>query len=1003
MITEGKNCMRNQMTKKPAILSGILCILCALCLALGIAFASNARIASASADAAEEGGNVLYEQDFSSSLEGDIANNIAVSDGAGTITSNQSFNLPLTQMAASNNYSVAFDLKLTGTTEVYVHFVGLDGTNNSNIYLRIVGQGAYLCITDNFGHDIYNNTGDLHGGLDATRVSLDDFAHFELVHFEGYLELWVNGTRRCVSHLCDFGNNNYMSRSPIEEGTITAIALHAQNANAAVVDNIRVTEPTGAATSYSETNADITTSSSKTFPLSALNLYRENFLAEASFVITDETASGYYPTIKLYGLNASLRSNNQKEYAVNVQALVNGTSFQPQIMWQPEDPETAWDGVTGAEVTVAQGQTVTMRVEVYGDHFDLYVNGEISVSTTFTEMGLEEGRVQYIRVQSGNGGAAWTQFSYAGYEAESAVSVTADETTVMAGESVTLRADFFGTRGENFVWYVNDEAQPEESTTLTLSDLTPGTYTVQYKNDTLASDKIVVTVVDKMITLTSDTTQIYPTEEIVITAQLQGDFAGETLTWYVNGEAQEEQGTTLTLSNLAAGTYTVQYNSANVESNEFTFTVLESSVEVTTEKNSYFVGEKAVFEAELAGLSDEEVIEWYVDGTKQEGVTGASFELDLSDAEAGSKIVVYAQTVSGVKSNEVTIGIAFDVMASIKENEFYKTIYEDVIEEDGTYGNFSVGKDESGELYLYSEVSSNSTYYTMNAKMPTNVQYLFEYELYIPADISTTNYVYPCLAGLNSKYPAGMVEIAWEVNAEGVRPYVKDQSTGKEYLHTDYGFGLDLTYEGGTAKKGDWNTITVAVSGNYISTYINGEMALFFEMIGATVPSGASFNLFPDGGVGVVPVRIRNISFSGIVEPAPDLVSVTVSLSSVSMQAGGTVTATAMLNPFNAEANAISWYVNGTKVEGANELTYSFTTETAGEYRISCEIDGIRSAEKTVTVNAADGGNAGGGDTTNGGGNTGLWIGIGVAAGVIVIAAAVTAVLVIRKKKNNNG
>lgn len=315
---------------------------------------------------------------------------------------------PSVQMTASNNYSVAFDLKLTGTTEVYVHFVGLDGTNNSNIYLRIVGQGAYLCITDNFGHDIYNNTGDLHGGLDATPVALEDFAHFELVHFEGYLELWVNGTRRCVSHLCDFGNNNYMSRSPIEEGTITAIALHAQNANAAVVDNIKVTEPTGAATSYSETNADITTSSSKTFPLSALNLYRENFLAEASFVITDETASGYYPTIKLFGLNASLRSNNQKEYAVNVQALVNGTSFQPQIMWQPEDPETAWDGVTGTEVTVAQGQTVTMRVEVYGDHFDLYVNGEISVSTTFTEMGLEEGRVQYIRVQSGNGGAAQT-------------------------------------------------------------------------------------------------------------------------------------------------------------------------------------------------------------------------------------------------------------------------------------------------------------------------------------------------------------------------------------------------------------------------------------------------------------------------------------------------------------------------------------------------------------------------------------------------------------------
>ena len=113
-------------------------------------------------------------------------------------------------------------------------------------------------------------------------------------------------------------------------------------------------------------------------------------------------------------------------------------------------------------------------------------------------------------------------------------------------------------------------------------------------------------------------------------------------------------------------------------------------------------------------------------------------------------------------------------------------------------------------------------------------------------------------------------------------------------------------------------------------------------------------------------------------------------------QAGGTVTATATLNPFNAEANAIAWYVNGEKVEGANELSYAFTTDTPGEYKIYCEIDGVKSAEKTITVTAA----TAGGDT-GGGSNTGMWIGIGIAIGVVVIAAVAVTVVMVRKKKKN--
>ena len=420
---------------------------------------------------------------------------------------------------------------------------------------------------------------------------------------------------------------------------------------------------------------------------------------------------------------------------------------------------------------------------------------------------------------------------------------------------------------------------------------------------------------------------------------------------------------------------------------------MDSKVEVTTEKNNYLAGETAEFTAELSGMAEDTAIEWYVNGEKQDGASSATFELDLSALEAGDSATVYAMA-AGVQSNEVSVRVAFDVKEQIEGDEYYKTVYEDVLETGGTYGNFSVGEDEDGSLYLYSEVQNASTYYTVNATMPSGVDYMFEYDLYIPGDISTTNYVYPTLAGLNSTYPAGQVEMAWEVNAEGVRPYVKDQSTNREYLHTEYGFGLDLTYEGGIAKKGDWNTITVAVSGSYISMYINDALALFFEMPTATVASGIGFNLFPDGGAGVVPVRIRNIVISGVSEPAPDLTAVNVSLSGISVEVGGTITATASLTPFNAEANEISWYVNGEKVDGATALTYAYTAETAGEYTIYCVIDGIQSASRTFTVTAAGGGNGGGGS------NTGLWIGLGIGLGVVVIAAIVVIVIVMRKKKN---
>ncbi|MFQ7077062.1 MAG: hypothetical protein ACLRSW_03525 [Christensenellaceae bacterium] len=180
--------------------------------------------------------------------------------------------------------------------------------------------------------------------------------------------------------------------------------------------------------------------------------------------------------------------------------------------------------------------------------------------------------------------------------------------------------------------------------TLVLSDLAAGSYTVQYKSDTIASKEVVITVVDKMVTISSEETEIYPTETITVTAVLQGDFEGETFAWYLNGERASRN--LCHVCQSTAGKYTVQYKSESSASNELVFTVLESKVEVTTEKNSYENGEKATFTAEMTGLPETEEIFWYVDGVKQEGVSGETFELDMSAYATGDKVIVYAETSS---------------------------------------------------------------------------------------------------------------------------------------------------------------------------------------------------------------------------------------------------------------------------------------------------------------------------------------------------------------------
>lgn len=150
--------------------------------------------------------------------------------------------------------------------------------------------------------------------------------------------------------------------------------------------------------------------------------------------------------------------------------------------------------------------------------------------------------------------------------------------------------------------------------------------------------------------------------------------------------------------------------------------------------------------------------------------------------------------------------------------------------------------------------------------------------------------------------------------------------------------------------------------------------------------------------------------------PIPAVSGVTVTLSKTSATVGETVTCTASATPSDAQPKTYTWYVNDVKTGGGS--TYSLKPDAAGTYKIRCEIDGVKSAEQSVTFTAATGDNNGdnnnndnnnqGGNGNDGtvndddkkdGANVGLIVGLTVGA-VVVVAAVVAVIVIVRKKKN---
>ena len=936
--------------------------------------------------AAEE--NVVMSDDFSgeTSIFGE---NASLANGEATITrENSMFNIPFPEdkLLDSNNYVISFDMRYAADTHFYLHLLGLNGDDGSNIYFHCEANGMYLSLSDFYGHSIYNNSGDDNGGLDYNQVFLTEFAHFEIVHYNGYLELWANGVRRLVSHLSNFGNNRYVTRDEIAEGIITGLGFHAEKANAVVIDNLVVKEAVASDTAYFAASNETNAGNVRFLPLSARNLDQGNFRVTGTFVIADEAAVDYWPTINLYGLNASMVQTNGRSYGINFQSHMSGLQAQPEIYAQTDSVEWVSGGAAEA-VMLTSGQELQYQIDVWGDHIQFYINGQLKLDTSFTAMGLVKGHLQYIRISSGYG-AYWKDVSYVGLDAETGAVITSDaKSEMMTGSTVTLNAAAFGAAtDEAFAWYVNGEQRSEAGQQLVLADLAEGKYEVVYKSASFTSNVVKFEVISKKIYISADALEIYPDGSAVFAAELTGDFAADALAWYVNGEKHTDGADPLTLSGLAAGTYVVTLKGGDTVSNTLTLTVKPASLEVSVSKHIFKQNETAELTAAVVGADGGEIA-WFINGVAAEGSDVLS--IDMSAYNEGDKIVVTA-ACGDLTSKEMLLYVSADLLGSITSDEIYEQISKMEITADGTYGTHAVGTDDGNYLYM-TEAGGSWCNYT--GAMPGQTGFVWEYKVFVPADISGKYYVYPCMTALDSNYASAMMETAIEVSPEGIRPYFKNQGSGTEYLHTQYGLGVDTSYAG-VSKLGQWNTIALAVKGTQAAMYINGEQVLFVTIATMGVPAGISVNMWPDAG-DTIPLKLKDFSVSGLVSPAPDLESVSISVSKVEAKVGEQVKFSANLNPFNAEANEIAWYVNGAKVDGS-DMSYTFTAEAAGTYQVHCVIDGITSAEKTITVVAENAGGSTTGDPAPSNDGTGLIIGIVVA---VVVIGGVVAVILIKKRK----
>lgn len=911
--------------------------------------------------------------------------------------------LDASKLTDDNNYEISFDMIYTAPESAYLHLVGLDSTTPGNIYLELIGGSTYWRLANFGAGDIYNNSGDDQGcyWTNLPPVMQTTGAKIKFIILDDVVEVWADGTRIISVTLSEFGNRRYMERREIVKGIFTGFAFDIRGAaGSALIDNFEIREVELKETSY--VSEERIGGGGGILPLTYQNLYKENYHVEADFeihqtLVTNGEVHGYPKLQLLSNFINGPQSGNPSCY-INSQLYLDREFATGWIGAVQEDGN--WNGVGANTYVQSSLERAVFRVAVdsIGNNLTFTTSAVVPgadethlvdvVNTTYSALGTSVDKDELLQIAVQNEYSDVIRFEYHGFDGDTAAVATIDKTRALVGTEVTATAKTFGN-ATGFEWYLDGNATGVTELVYSSTTLTEGTHTLAYSNGTVSSQELTVEVFSNMITVTGSATEVYPTDEITFTANAQGEFDGVTLEWYVNDQKVTQTGETLTLTGLEPGAYKVVCKGGTVTSNEVTFTVLEPKITISSTKGSYLVDDTASFTATVLGLAESDTITWYVNGEATTS-TGTTFDYVVK-GEGGDSIEVKAVSASGTESNVFVVTVAEDILAALEADENWKNIYTQEVSE--PFGPYEVVEDPNGNYYHPTNAGGGN-----DAQFPAinfaSKQFEMTYDIYIPEEVGTYSgeyYVYPQFFGLDSRHSNDAIEVALAVGSEKIRPYVKTHNAGEVYNEDgkSCSTGVDLAYGAGTVNFG-WNNISFVFDGSQVAAYVNGTMAMYFTATWITIPTGICMSMYPGSG-GAIPLGFKNFKVNSIVLPAPDVTGVNISASKVTAEVGETVVLTATVAPYNAEPKSIKWFVNGEEVD-CTTLSYSFTAQEAGSYSITCEIDGVTSEAKVITVTAAQTGE----DPKPSGNNPGLVIGI-VAGAAVVLAAGLFIILKKRK------
>lgn len=142
-------------------------------------------------------------------------------------------------MAASNNYSISFDLNNANAGLSIMLYNLADGSDCTRVYIGTDGspmiQVAYAGYSEWYG--LYRGAGTEAGVLvdAAVEVPADGTVHIKVIHEDGVLTLKVNDVIYMTTAISALN-------AKVTEGSITKIGLECESENAATVSNLVVSE-----------------------------------------------------------------------------------------------------------------------------------------------------------------------------------------------------------------------------------------------------------------------------------------------------------------------------------------------------------------------------------------------------------------------------------------------------------------------------------------------------------------------------------------------------------------------------------------------------------------------------------------------------------------------------------------------------------------------------------------------------------------------------------------